>query len=96
MALARALRGLGVETARQVAAISLGRVEGELLLDLCYAEDSTAELDLNLVLAPQGLVEVQGTGEDGLFSPEELAQLVRVGQTAGQEIFAAQRAALEA
>ena len=94
VALAAALGGLGVEPARQVAAISLGRVEGMLCLDLCYAEDSTAELDLNLVLAPEGLVEVQGTGEHGLFSPAELAALVEAGQEAGQEIFAAQRAAL--
>jgi ribonuclease PH len=95
VALALALRGLGIEPKRQVAAISLGRVEGRLLLDLCYAEDSAAELDLNLVLAPEGLVEVQGTGEDGLFSAGELAQLVAAGQAASQEIFAAQRTALE-
>ena len=95
VALALALRGLGIEPKRQVAAISLGRVEGRLLLDLCYAEDSAAELDLNLVLAPEGLVEVQGTGENGLFSAEELAQLVAAGQAASQEIFAAQRAALQ-
>ncbi|MCB2228807.1 MAG: ribonuclease PH [Desulfarculaceae bacterium] len=96
VALAAALRGLGVAPARQVGAISLGRVEGSLLLDLCYAEDSTAELDLNLVLTPEGLVEVQGTGEHGVFSPAELDALVKAGETAGQEIFAAQRAALEA
>ena len=96
VALALAMKKLGLKPSRQVAAISLGRIQGELRLDLCYAEDSTAELDLNLVLAPQGLVEVQGTGEDGLFSPEELASLVSVGLEAGQEIFAAQTAAVEA
>lgn len=96
VALALAMKKLGLAPSRQVAAISLGRVEGQLRLDLCYEEDSAAELDLNLVLAPQGLVEVQGTGEDGLFSPEELASLVSAGVKAAEGIFAAQRAALEA
>jgi ribonuclease PH len=96
VALALAMKKLGLAPSRQVAAISLGRIAGELRLDLCYAEDSSAELDLNLVLAPEGLVEVQGTGEDGLFSPEELALLVKAGMGAGREIFAAQLAALEA
>ncbi len=96
VALALALKTLGIGPPRQVAAISLGRVQGELRLDLCYAEDSAAELDLNLVLAPEGLVEVQGTGEDGLFTPEELTNLVSAGMGAAQAIFAAQRAALEA
>ncbi|MCF8034309.1 MAG: ribonuclease PH [Desulfarculaceae bacterium] len=95
VALAAALKGLGVAPALQVGAISLGRVEGELRVDLCYQEDSSAELDLNLVLTPEGLVEVQGTGENGVFSPAELAALVQAGEAAGQEIFAAQRAALD-
>ena len=96
VALARALAGLGLEPAMPVAALSLGRVEGRLLVDLCYQEDSRAELDLNLVLAPGGrLVEVQATAERGHFSPGELGRLVEMGVEAAEQIFAAQRAALK-
>lgn len=52
-----------------VAAISAGVVEGEILLDLCYAEDSHAEVDFNVVMtAGHEFIEVQGTGEGGVFS----------------------------
>ena len=96
VALALALAGLEREPVMPVAAVSLGRVEGRLLVDLCYQEDSQAELDLNLVLAPGGrLVEVQATAERGHFSPGELARLVEMGQEAAGHIFAAQEAALE-
>jgi ribonuclease PH len=71
-------------------------VGGELLLDLCYQEDSAAEVDLNLVCGAGGrLVEVQATGEEGLFSAEELAELTAMGLTAGRELMALQAAALE-
>ncbi len=96
VALALALAGLGLEPVMPVAAVSLGRVGGRLLVDLCYQEDSRAELDLNLVLAPgERLVEVQATAERGHFSPGELARLVEMGHRAAREIFAAQQAALE-
>lgn len=95
LALALAMRRLGAAPARQVAALSLGRVAGELVTDLCYAEDSGAELDLNLVVTSEGhLVEVQATGEEGTFTPAELARLVEMGGRAAQDLFAAQRAAL--
>ena len=59
-----------------VAAVSVGIVKGELLLDLPYAEDSVAEIDMNVVATGAGrFVEVQGTGEQGTFSRDELAQL---------------------
>lgn len=52
-----------------VAAVSVGKVRGQLLLDLCYEEDSTAEVDFNVVMNGQGdFIEVQGTGEGGVFS----------------------------
>lgn len=96
LALALALARLGQEPASQVAAVSLGRVEGELRLDLEYLEDSAAELDLNLVLAPGGrLIELQATAEQGSFSPAELARCLEMGQAAAREIFAAQLAALQ-
>jgi ribonuclease PH len=59
-----------------VAAVSVGIVKGELLLDLPYAEDSIAEIDMNVVATGGGrFVEVQGTGEHGTFSRDELARL---------------------
>jgi ribonuclease PH len=95
VALAQAMGGLGRSPKLQIAAISLGRVGGDLLLDLAYNEDVVAEVDLNLVMAPGGrLVEVQGTGEDGLFTPAELADMVRAGSEAAESIFTAQKAVL--
>ncbi len=59
-----------------VAAVSAGVVGGEVLLDLCYEEDFRAEVDMNVVATGSGrLVEVQGTGEEGTFSREELDRL---------------------
>jgi len=96
VALALALKGLGKGPRFPVAALSLGRVKGELLLDLDYAEDSAAEVDLNLVLSPGGqLVEVQGTGEKGLFTIDELNLMVAAGVKAAEDMFAAQRQALQ-
>ncbi len=96
VALALALASLGRTPRLPVAAVSLGRVEGGLLVDLCYEEDSAAELDLNLVLAPGGrIIEVQCTAEQGTFSPVELASLVEMGATAAEAVFAAQLKAIE-
>jgi ribonuclease PH len=59
-----------------VAAVSVGIVKGEVVLDLPYAEDSTAGVDMNVVVTGAGkFVEVQGTAEHAAFSREELAQL---------------------
>ncbi|MBE3587045.1 MAG: ribonuclease PH [Thermoanaerobacteraceae bacterium] len=60
-----------------VAATSVGRVNGEIVLDLCFAEDSAAEVDMNVVMTGQGrLVEVQGTGEEASFTREELDRML--------------------
>jgi ribonuclease PH len=60
-----------------IAAVSAGIVQGELLLDLCYEEDSRADVDLNIVMNAQGdYVEVQGTGEGSTFTREELDRLL--------------------
>ena len=60
-----------------VAAISAGIVEDELLLDLCYEEDSAAMVDLNCVMTGEGeLIELQGTGEGRAFTVEEQQRLV--------------------
>ncbi len=96
VALALALKGLGQAPVWPVAGLSLGKVDGGLLVDLCYSEDSAAQVDLNLVLAPGGrLIEVQGTGERAFLSPAELQQMLDLGLTAAEEVFAAQRQALE-
>ena len=80
---------------RLVAAVSVGIVEGEPRLDLCYAEDKVAEVDANVVVAePDRLVEVQGTGEHGTFVRSELDRMLDLALAGTARIFAAQRAAL--
>ena len=71
VALALALRGLELEHVLRdsVAAVSVGIVDGEARLDLCYEEDAGAEVDFNVVMTGEGaLVEVQGTAEGAPFS----------------------------
>lgn len=95
VALALALKTLNIKPMFPVAAVSCGKVEGQVVVDLCYEEDSTAEVDLNLVLAPGGrLVEVQSTAEQGFFSTDELGRMVAWGETAAEELFALQTAAI--
>src|SRR5690606_39231191 len=65
---------------RQVAAVSVGIVEGEPLLDLDYLEDSSAEVDLNLIASAEGeIIEVQGTAEQTPFSRAQLDAMLDVG-----------------
>ena len=60
-------------------AVSVGRVNGRLLLDLDYSEDSTAEVDLNVAMTGAGrFVEVQGTGEGATFTRQELDRMMRL------------------
>ncbi|MGC9158754.1 MAG: ribonuclease PH, partial [Terracidiphilus sp.] len=78
-----------------VAATSVGVVEGAALLDLCYEEDSQAEVDMNVVMtADGGLVETQATAERGSFSRGQLNELIDLAEAGLKEIFAVQRAAL--
>jgi ribonuclease PH len=89
--------GLGRTLVDSVAAVSVGIVDGEILLDLDYVEDSSAEVDLNVVMTGDGrLVEVQATAEGAPFSREELDEMLAVGALGIDEISAAQRAAAEA
>ena len=79
-----------------VAAISAGIVHDELLLDLCYEEDSAAQVDLNCVMTGEGeLVELQGTGEGRSFTLEEQRALVELCAKGIRELQAAQRAVLD-
>ena len=78
-----------------VAAISLGIAQGRVLLDLDYAEDSTADVDLNVVGTSSGrFVEIQGTAEREPFDEEQLASLLAASRKGLTALFAVQRAAL--
>ncbi len=78
-----------------VAATSVGIVEGTPLLDLCYEEDSQAEVDMNVVMtADGGLVETQATAEKGSYSRQQLNALLDLAESGLKEIFAAQQAIL--
>jgi ribonuclease PH len=80
-----------------VAATSIGIIDGEPRLDLDYAEDVRADVDMNLVALESGrLVEVQGTAENHSFSPEELQELLRLGLAGIDELLRRQRSALDA
>lgn len=64
-----------------LAAVSVGIVDGKPLLDLCYAEDSSAEVDMNLVMTGKGgIVEIQGTAEGEPFSRAELGKMLALGE----------------
>jgi ribonuclease PH len=72
----------------QVAAVSVGIVDGTPLLDLDYAEDSRAETDMNLVMTSrERFVEIQGTAERGAFSDAELRALLALGRRGLAELF---------
>jgi len=99
VAAARALGKAGLSRALpdSVAAVSLGIVGDELLLDLDYVEDSGAEVDLNLVMTgSERLVEVQATAERAPFDRDALNELLDLGAGGIAEIRAAQEAALDA
>ncbi|MBK1724388.1 ribonuclease PH [Thiocystis violacea] len=79
----------------QIAAVSVGVYQGTPVLDLDYAEDCTAETDMNLVMDGEGrFIEVQGTAEGAPFSRAELDALLELGAAGIRDIQAAQRAAL--
>jgi len=79
----------------QIAAVSVGIYQGEPVLDLDYAEDSSAETDMNLVMDAQGRwVEIQGTAEGKPFSRAELAAMLDYAEAGIRDILAAQRAVL--
>ena len=78
-----------------VAAVSVGIVNGQPLLDLCYTEDAAAAVDFNLVMNSAGeFIELQGSGEEATFSEQQLASLLALGKTGIRELLAAQQSAL--
>jgi len=79
-----------------VAATSVGIVRSYMMLDLCYAEDSQAEVDFNVVMTDQGnFVEVQGTAENKTFSKSSLDGLIELAQGGIQQLFDVQKAVIQ-
>lgn len=78
-----------------VSAISVGIVEGQPMLDLCYQEDSTAKVDMNIVMTDNNqFVEVQGTGEESPYTRDDLMEMLRLGELGNQHLIQLQKQAL--
>jgi ribonuclease PH len=78
-----------------VAAVSVGMVAGNPLLDLCYAEDVGADVDMNVVMTAAGkFVEVQGTAEDQPFSKAEMEEMLSLAKTGIEKLIRAQETAI--
>jgi ribonuclease PH len=79
----------------EVAAVSVGIVGGAPVLDLCYAEDSTAEVDMNIVCTGSGqFIEIQGTAERAPFTREQMNEMLALAESGISQLFAIQRNAL--
>jgi len=79
----------------QVAAISVGLVSGELLLDLCYEEDVRAAVDMNLVMTASGnVVELQATAEGAPFTVKQMNEMIALGREGLAKVFSQQQEAL--
>jgi ribonuclease PH len=78
-----------------IAAVSVGIKDGEAILDLNYAEDSTCQVDMNLVMTDRGeFIEIQGTGEESPFSKVQLAEMMELGEKGIKNLIEAQRQSL--
>lgn len=78
-----------------LAAISVGIVNGEIMADLCFAEDSTAEVDMNVVMNSKGnLIEVQSTAENKAFSREDFNKLLDLSMVSIEKLFLIQKKVL--
>ena len=99
VALARGLNryGMGHLLTGQVAAVSVGIVRGQPYLDLDYSEDSTADVDFNVVMTDDDrLIEVQGTAEHGAFTRQQMDSMIDLAAAGIRQLFTLQRAAIEA
>ena len=78
-----------------MAAISVGMMDGEPLLDLCYTEDSEADVDMNVVMTDTGdFVEIQGTGEESVFSRKQLDSMLGLAEKGCRELITMQQGLL--
>jgi ribonuclease PH len=99
VALARALHRFGMAhlLTGQVAAVSVGIVNGQPHLDLDYGEDSTADVDFNVVMTDDDrLIEIQGTAEHGAFTRKQMDAMIELAAAGIRQLFALQRTAIEA
>jgi ribonuclease PH len=81
----------------QVAAVSVGIVKGTPMLDLCYEEDSSAEVDMNVVLTGAGqFIELQATAEKNAFDDGQLSQMLALGRAGVSQLLAIQKEAIAA
>jgi ribonuclease PH len=99
VALARALKKYGMAhlLTGQVAAVSVGMSGGTPLLDLNYAEDSTADVDFNVVMTDdERFVEVQGTAEHKAFDRAQMNAMIDLAAAGIRQLFELQRAAIDA
>ena len=72
----------------KVAAISVGKIKNEILLDLEYEEDSKADVDMNIVMNDKGeFIEIQGTGEEATFTQDDLMKFIAVSKNAFEKLF---------
>lgn len=79
----------------EVAAVSVGIIEGTTILDLAYAEDSTADVDMNIVCTGQGkFIEIQGTAEREPFAREQMNEMLELAEKGINQLFTIQRYAL--
>ena len=82
---------------KAVAAVSVGIVDRQVLLDLCYVEDASAQVDMNVVMTEAGeFIELQGTGEESTFNDSQLEAMLGLGRAGIQQLFRAQQEALAA
>lgn len=80
---------------RLVSSVSVGMLEGTALLDLCYVEDRDADVDMNLVMTDQGeFVELQGSGEEAVFTSEQMNAMLEVGRKGIKELIVLQQQAI--
>ena len=72
----------------KVAAISVGKIKNEILLDLEYEEDSKADVDMNIIMNDKGeFIEIQGTGEEATFTQDDLMKFIKVSKNAFDKLF---------
>jgi len=80
-----------------VAAVSIGIVDGKILLDLCYEEDSKADVDMNFVMTGSGkFIEVQGTAESAPFTKKQMERMAEIAHQGIKELLQAQRKVIAA
>ena len=82
---------------KAVAGVSVGIVNQQVVLDLCYMEDAAAQVDLNMAMTDAGeFIELQGTGEEATFNDSQLSEMLALGKAGIRQLLRAQKAALEA